>query len=287
MRTVGQRGWGRTLGLWLLLAGWPAAAWPVDVRLTLAETETRTVELTSLDWVESDAPEVVSARRLASGALELAARRPGQARLLLYAEGGFAVWRVVVGEGPERPEVSSALREAAARACPGLEVSAAGGPRSSGGPRLQATVPDEACRLALLPLLASDAFLARDLSLTFSSEALQAQLIAIQRTLQREKLPVRATYVAAGLVLRGELTAAEHRRALWIAFEHSAGKVAFEDRIQVASAAGDGVQQDAPPSDPVEVVPLKTVREEQPRARKAQQKGAPKQGATGSGPKAP
>ena len=91
----------------------------------------------------------------------------------------------------------------------------------------------EACRAALHALLKTEAFLARELELTFDLETLQAQLGRMDAAWTAAKLPVAGRYEGAGLVLAGEVTAAQHRRALRESFLHSVGKVSLEDRVVV------------------------------------------------------
>jgi hypothetical protein len=95
-------------------------------------------------------------------------------------------------------------------------------------------VKGEACRAALHALLKTDAFLARELELTFDLETLQAQLGLLDAAWTRARLPVSGRYEGAGLVLAGEVTVEQHRRALREAFLHSVGKVSLEDRMVVA-----------------------------------------------------
>jgi hypothetical protein len=188
--------------------------------------------------VEVEDPEVVEAEVLpGSGELLLVGRRAGSTLLLLYAEGRFAVWRLVVGEqarAPARPPGGAALK-AAQQACPGLEARVPAAPGEAR--QLVARVAQPPCRQALQALLSTDAFLARELELTFELPALQAQLAAMDAAFSHARLPVVARYQGAGLVLGGEVTAAQKRQALWAAFRHAVGKVALEDRLAVQAPA--------------------------------------------------
>lgn len=260
----------RTLLLTGLLCASSALAWPVDVRQTLSTGTQREVPLRALSWAETDAPERVGVvveiaprevgelevlpggiparqRPQAGATLTLSARAAGDATVLLYAEGNFAVWRVSAGGSAEPAPPDPALVEAARAACPGLTLGAGEG----GHLTLEAEVTSEACGDALLPLLKSPAFLARDVKLTFDGAALQRQLTALQAAYAEAGLPVKARYVGAGLILTGTVTPAQHQRALWLTFENALGKVALTDHLEVRATAAAEDDLAAPGSVPI------------------------------------
>ncbi|NOK20908.1 hypothetical protein [Corallococcus carmarthensis] len=216
--------------LGMLAAPSAALAWPVDQALTLEPGKERFQKLAAVDWAESDAPSVVTAEALSqSGELLLTPHGAGIARVLLYAEGRFAVWRVMVG--PIELQNTTAELAAAKKACPDLKATE-GAERS-----LTATVNDNACRLALRTFLKTHAFLAPELELTFAVPQIQAQLEDFMAGMP-PGLTVR--YSGAGLVLSGKTDREGHRKALWELFNRAVGRVPLEDRTEV----------EAPPSKP-------------------------------------
>jgi hypothetical protein len=172
-----------------------------------------------------------------SGELLLQGRQPGSTLLLLYAEGAFAVWRLEVGGSSRgRPVPEEPLQRARA-ACPGLTTTPARLTPQDETRRLVAPVADERCRSALVRLLETDAFWARELELTFQVPALQGQLVALEAALAKKGLKtVSARYLGAGLVLSGQVSTPEKRRVLWETFRQVAGRVALEDRLVVPPA---------------------------------------------------
>ncbi|RKH70580.1 hypothetical protein D7X96_11145 [Corallococcus interemptor] len=211
-------------GLLGALAAPPAAlAWPVDQALTLEPGKETFQKLAAVDWAESDAPGVVTAEALSqSGELLLTPHATGIARVLLYAEGRFAVWRVMVG--PIESQDSGAQLAAAKKACPDLKATE-GAERS-----LSVTVNDTACRLALRTYFKTHAYLAKELEVTFAVPQLQAQLEDFTAGMP-PGLTVR--YSGAGLVLSGKTDPEGHRKALWELFNRSVGRVPLEDRTEV------------------------------------------------------
>jgi hypothetical protein len=214
------------LGVLLLPAR--ARAWPVDLVMPLEAGKERFHKLSAVDWVEVEDAGVATAEVLpGTNELLLTGVRPGRTLLLLYAEGKLAVWRLVVGEPGRTPatEPTEPLLAAARKACPGLKA-------TEGSEReLVATVKDSRCREALLVLLRTEAYLARELELTFELPVLQEQLAALGPALK--ELGLSARYRGAGLVLEGTAAPEAHRRALWALFRHSLGRVALEDRVTV------------------------------------------------------
>ena len=216
------------VGLGLLLLPLRALAWPVDLVMPLEAGKERFHKLSVVDWVEVEDAGVATAELLRdTNELLLTGVRPGRTLLLLYAEGRFAVWRLVVGEPGRTPatEPSEPLLAAARKACPGLKAT------EGEGRELVATVKDARCREALLALLRTEAYVARELELTFELPVLQEQLAALSPALK--ELGLSARYRGAGLVLEGTAKPEVHRRALWVLFRHSLGRVALEDRVTV------------------------------------------------------
>lgn len=216
----------------LLLLPAKALAWPVELVFSLESGKDRFHKLSAVDWVEVEDPSVASAEILpGSNELLVTGKRPGRTLLLLYAEGKFAVWRLSVSEPGARlsPEAAPEQLAAARKACPGLQVSE-GAERS-----LIATVKDSACRKALLALFQTDAWVARELELTFELPALQEQLSAMMPGLK--ELGLEARYSGAGIVLQGTATPEAHRRALWELFRQSVGRVPLEDRVKLEAPA--------------------------------------------------
>jgi hypothetical protein len=216
------------LALLLALVPPRAAAWPVDLSMPLETGKERFHKLSVVDWVEVEDPSIATAEVLSgSNELLLTGVKPGRTLLLLYAEGKFAVWRLVVGAPgrPPEPEPSAESLAAARKACPGLKTTE-GSERS-----LTTFVKSSRCREALHTLLKTDAYLARELDLTFELPILQEQLAALTTALKGSGLTVR--YRGAGVVLEGSTTPEGHRRALWELFRQSVGRVPLEDRATV------------------------------------------------------
>lgn len=216
----------------LLLAVAPrqASAWPVDLVMPLEPGKERFHKLSVVDFVEVEDPSIATAEVLeGSNELLLTGLKPGRTLLLLYAEGKFAVWRLVVGTPPEPLPATEPLVAAARKACPGLQV-------ANGAERgLTAEVKDSRCREALRSLLKTDAYLARELELTFELPLLQEQLTALTPVLKGLGLTV--SYRGAGLLLEGSTTPEGHRKALWELFRQALGRVPLEDRVTVQRPA--------------------------------------------------
>ncbi|KFA86708.1 hypothetical protein Q664_52460 [Archangium violaceum Cb vi76] len=212
--------------LLMALSPLQALAWPVDLVMPLEPGKERFHKLSVVDFVEVEDPSIATAEILeGSNELLLTGLKPGRTLLLLYAEGKFAVWRLVVGTPPEPLPASEPLVAAARKACPGLKV-------SQGAERgLTAEAKDTRCREALRALLKTDAFLARELELTFELPLLQEQLGTLTPVLKGLGLGV--SYHGAGLVLTGTTTPEGHRKALWELFRQSVGRVPLEDRVTV------------------------------------------------------
>jgi hypothetical protein len=216
----------------LLLALSPlrASAWPVDLVMPLEPGKERFHKLSVVDFVEVEDASIATAEVLeGSNELLLTGLKPGRTLLLLYAEGKFAVWRLVVGTPPEPLPAPEPLVAAARKACPGLKVT------DGAGRGLTAEVKDARCREAVRSLLKTDVYLARELELTFELPLLQEQLTALTPVLKG--LGLNVSYRGAGLVLEGATTPEGHRKALWELFRQSVGRVPLEDRVTVQRPA--------------------------------------------------
>jgi hypothetical protein len=215
-----------------LLLSLPAFAWPVDVVFPLESGAERFHKLTAVDWVDVEDPSVATVEVLpGSSELLITGKRPGRTLLLLYAEGKFGVWRIVVTAPGGRvvPEEGAEQLAAARKACPGFQV-------TEGAERtLIVAVKDSACRKALLALFQTDAWLGREMELTFELPVLQEQLAAVSAPLK--ELGLEARYSGAGILLQGTATPEAHRRALWELFRQSVGRVPLEDRVKVEAPA--------------------------------------------------
>ena len=192
-------------------------AWPVDVVVDLEVGSEKFHRLSGAEWMEVEDPAVAGAELLESGELLLTGKAPGRTLLLLYGQGRVAAWRLRVG-GAKAKIGGDAELAAVKKTCPGVATTDG----------LAATVKDEPCRRALLTLFQTDAYLARELELTFELAALQSQLTAL-----KPPKGVTARYIGAGLELKGEATREEHRKLLWNVFKSSAGRVALDDRIEI------------------------------------------------------
>lgn len=217
---------------WLpaLLCCTQAGAWPVDVVQPLEVGKEKFVHLSSLDWFEVEDPKVATVEYLESGEILFTALKPGRTLVLMYAERKFAVWRLRV---EARPQPDTGTLPAALKACPKLEH------HPEGYDKLTGTVADDKCRGALLALLASDAFVAKELDLTFEPIVLQAQLKAIEAALAAARLKLAVRYEGVSLILSGKTDAAGHRKALWEIFRRSAGRVAMDDQVELPAEAAD------------------------------------------------
>ncbi|MCY0998154.1 pilus assembly protein N-terminal domain-containing protein [Myxococcus sp. MISCRS1] len=241
-----------------------ALAWPVDLVRPLDVDKEQFQKLAAVEWVEVEDPSVAHVEVLqGSNELLLSGRKPGRTLMLLYAEGRFAVWRLTVGNPPD--EDATPRLAAARKACPDLKA-------SQGAERaLTATVKDAACRAALLEVLRTDAFVARDLELTFDVPALQEQLTSFTTALQ--PLGLEARYSGAGLVVSGSASREDWHKALWELFRRSAGRVPLEDRVEVKAPEPSAATPDAGPDvksePPVEIEILKPAPKK-PARKKAQ-----------------
>jgi hypothetical protein len=238
-----------------------AGAWPVDLVVPLEPGKEHFHKLSTVDWVEVEDASIATAEVLpGSNELLLTGHSTGRTLLLLYAGGRFAVWRLTVGTPP--PEDPAPRLAAARKACPDLKT-------TEGAERgLSATVKDTACRMALMELLRTDAYVARELELTFDVPVLQEQLASVGAGLQ--PLGLEARYSGAGIVLSGAATPEVHHRALWELFRRSVGRVPLNDDVEVkapeapvaAPDAGPAVKAEAPV--PVEVLPPPRKRNRKP-----------------------
>ncbi|WP_224370203.1 pilus assembly protein N-terminal domain-containing protein [Hyalangium versicolor] len=223
-----RTGLGGILLATFLLLPLRALAWPVDLVFPLESGADRFHKLTAVEWVDVEDPSVASVELLSgSNELLITGKRPGRTLMLLYAEGKMGVWRLVVTAPGVRPtpEAAPELLAAARKVCPGLQVNE-GAERS-----LVVSVKDSACRKALLDLFRTDAWLARELEVTFELPVLQEQLSALSPRLK--ELGLEARYSGAGIILQGKASPDAHRRALWELFRQSVGRVPLEDRVTI------------------------------------------------------
>lgn len=211
----------------LVLAG-PAWAWPVDVVQDLEVGKEKFIHLSSLDWWDVEDPKVVTVEYMESGEILFTPLKPGRTLVLMYAEKKFAVWRIRVAGKPE-PFTAAMLKP-----CPKVEY------RPDAYDKLTGTVTDEKCRQALLSVLATDAFLGKELDLTYPVEVLQSQLKGINAGLAALKVKISARYEGASLVLTGSTDLAGQKKALWDVFRKSAGRVAMDDQVEVAMPVDAG-----------------------------------------------
>lgn len=178
----------------------------------------------------------VAAEALPAGEVLLdAAKSPGSALVLLdMADGGHVFWRVRVGQ-KAAPAVPAAAREKAKKACPGL---AEGKDEDDGTPLLTAKIENAECLGALRELLAGDAYTASQLRLSFTPAAIDAQVLAFQKRLAKEKLSgITVTAEGVDVVLEGNAPTKEVRRALLALFDESVGRLLVDDRV--GRPAGD------------------------------------------------
>jgi hypothetical protein len=215
----------------LLLLSTPAWAWPVDVVQDLEVGKEKFIRLSSLDWFEVEDPKVVTVEYLESGELLFTALKPGRTMLLMYAEKKFAVWSLTVAG---KSQAAGEALPAALKACPKLEH------HPAEYDKLVGVVENEKCRLALLTLLSTDAFVGKNLAITFPVEVLQSQLRSINAGLTAQKQKISARYEGASLVLTGKTDAPGQRKALWEVFRRSAGRVAMDDQVELPSVPDAG-----------------------------------------------
>lgn len=242
----------------LLLVPARALAWPVDMSVSVERGTDRFHKLSAVEWVDVEDPSVATVEVLpGSNELLMTGLKPGRTLVLLYAEGKFAVWRLTVTEPGAKPEPapSQSALAAARKACPDLQV------REGAERMLTATVKDSPCRAALLELLKTDAFLARELELTFELAVLQEQLAEVSSSLM--PLGLEARYSGAGVVLQGSgpVKPEAHRKALWELFRLSVGRVPLDDRVKVETPAApdagtpEPVTPEPPKPEPVKPAP--------------------------------
>lgn len=218
-------GTARRLGLmWALALPAAAQAWPVDWIHDVEAGKEKFVRLPRLDWFEVEDPKVAKVEWLEeSGELLLTGLKPGRTVVLLGADGKVAAWRIRVSS---RPVTEDAAWSSAQKTCPDLK------PTPLEDVKLTVTVQDEACRKALTALFQTDAFEARHLELTFPDKVLQAQLKGVEEGLKAVAgRKATARYVGAGLVLEGQATKEEHRKALWEVLRRTLGRFALDDRL--------------------------------------------------------
>jgi hypothetical protein len=233
-------------GALLLLISSSAHAWPVDVAVTVTNGDVHFERPAAIDWAEVDDPKIATVEVLQTGELLFTGKQTGHTYALLFAEGKPAVWRIdVLAKGAQltREASPAAKLDPARKACKDVSL---GEPGTDSA--LTATVPNDVCRKALLELFQTPAFLARELSLTFELDALQAQLKDVTDAIAKNAhVPVDAHYLGAGLVLKGQVTVEQHRKILWEVFRHTAGRIALDDQLEVAPPPDAGSPEDAKP----------------------------------------
>jgi hypothetical protein len=211
-----------------LLAAWVpsvALAWPVDGYIDVPAGTEKIVKFGALDAARIDDPQIAEVEVMPeTGELLVTARKPGRALVQLLAQGRSAVWRVRVGGEPLDEQ---AVWDAAAKVCKGVQPKAK---------ELVVTIESDACRAALLKVLAQDRLLPKDMELTFGVKPLQTQLTEFQAAMAAAKLPVKLRYEGAGLILEGSVDEAARQAVYFELFKKSAGRLAITDRLKVAEA---------------------------------------------------
>ncbi len=206
-----------------------ARAWPVDMVHVLDAKKPSFVRLPQVDWsvVAKDDVKTFEAEWLAeANEFLLSPFKPGRGLVMLSGLGQVAFWRVLVAQ---KPKLNPAAFEAAQKSCPGFSST------PLDDVKLTVSISAEACRQALLLLFQSDTFTADQLRLTFTPEMLQAQLKDMHKALK--PWPVTARYVGAGLVLEGKVTAEQQQQIYWALFANGIGRLAVDDRLEVAAVA--------------------------------------------------
>ncbi|MBI5546542.1 MAG: pilus assembly protein N-terminal domain-containing protein [Deltaproteobacteria bacterium] len=197
-----------------------------------------------------DEPSVATAEMLPSREVLLTAHKPGRALLLLLGETNLEAVRLrvhAVGEKPPQVRSTEEQRAAARKACPGLKEEGKEAERS-----LSATVSSAGCREALRELLAADEYSSRRIELSFSAEALQDQLGALQAA-QKAKgglEKIQLGYSGATLTLKGKATEAQRLELMKIVFDVAIGPILFEDStetVEESKRAKPAALDPAPP----------------------------------------
>lgn len=235
-----------------------ALAWPVDVYVDAKVGEEKFQKAAGTEWIDVGTPSVALIEILPGDELLVTGKKNGTSKVLLYGEGRMGVWSVTACDGEAGPKAATtsefwpirmcgvpalieaaqtkapsadekdALLAAARKACPGLRTNP-----SSPSDKLVADIRTEPCRKALLPLLKTDAFHSREITLTFEIVVLQSQLREIQTAIDASigAKRVEALYAGGSLRLKGSLTMAEHRKVLWTVFDNAVGRVTLDDRL--------------------------------------------------------
>lgn len=230
---------------WMLGWLWPVVAlgYPVESVLTLVPGQDRFVRVgEAATSVGVDDERVAKVELFPTGEALLTGAAPGRALVLVHEAGRLTAHRVVVaGEAAGRGPAAAPGLEASGsggeelpgqvmKACPGLKLP----PKPKSGDAVEGEVQSDTCRQALLRLVASDAYAGVKMSLTFSLEALQAQLADLQRALARAGLPGEVAYAGASLRLPKELSDAQRRRVLELAFSVTIGPVLVDAPLRGA-----------------------------------------------------
>ncbi len=212
------------------LAAAPALGLPADGAATVALGEVTFLRKNYLEAATVDPPDLATAERMPSFELLLTPKRAGEGLVFLHEDGQLEVVRLkVVGggraplgaEGAQRPFDLSKARAL----CPHVEERTVEGERF-----FHADVPGEACRAALLAALADGPYDADHLRLTFSPEALQSQLAAMQARLDAAHLRgLGISYTGATLTLTGKVDSETRRRALEAMWPVTLGRMLIDD----------------------------------------------------------
>lgn len=216
----------KNLGATILLIAASASAWPVDVYVEARVGEEKFQKAAGTEWVDVQKPEVALVEALPGDEVLITGKQDGRTLVLLYGEGRMGVWSIRT-EASQKVD-TAALFSAATAACPGLKRNP-----SSKTDALVVHVATEKCRLALRELLKADVHDSRDITLTFEIAMLQSQLRDIQTAIDAAvgQRKVDTAYAGASLRLKGAITQAEHRKALWAIFNSAVGRVSLDDRL--------------------------------------------------------
>lgn len=199
----------------------------------------------SVASVAVDSPEVCAAELLPSQELLLTPKKAGRVLLFLLDDDGLEVVRIRVREsGGAVPEVRATDEQlrAAAKACPGMKVEG-----SKDARELSATVPTAACRDALAAVFATDDFVARNIELMYTPDALKAQLDALRAAIVSRGLGDKFSIAYSGLnvLIKGRGSPADKTELMKILFDGSVGRVLLDDHSETVAPADAGSKEPA------------------------------------------
>ncbi len=217
----------------------PARAVPVDNAVDLVVGDEHFLRLAGVVAAEIDSPAVVTAELLPSGEILLTAKAPGRTLLFLASEERTAAWRLRVRERGgrfEEAEATPEARAAASKACPGLKEET-----SARGLGVVVTVPNPACRAALMRLVSADPYRAGAMEITFTAESLRDQLVAIEQRAAAAGLTGLAfAYRGATLVVKGSAPAGSRLKLARLLYVTALGRVPAEFRFEEAGPPDAG-----------------------------------------------